>query len=582
MEATSRAKEDRHVEKVKVRPYLSPTLVLLAFDWADGSGRDDFLGFAVQREPGFGRANSSWLPNRIGFDGPARGDRDFDSVDAPIQRFQWWDARIDDKDRGKRFKYSVWPVVGTRADTKLVKGARATCTVTLPDAVEDGIGTWFNRAVVSSQAFSKKFLRDGHDLTGSRLQNALRWLGNGMQLVVPDFLAAEGEVDGAIYHLTDDDWIIPAFKRRKAPTSLDYDATAKAGGGAEVNAHALEVLAGKVDFHPRTRAKIMHDKFLVRSGNAGPEAVLMGSANFTTEGLATQANVIHTWESPKLAALYLKRKQLLEGDPTIKKTAESSGWSAPVSIADARVRVFFSPEPTKARESIDTIVDAIKHAKSSVVFCLFAPTDAKLRHALFGAGDRGLMMFGLLNSISKPKPGAPGTAPDAGAVAQVETYKRSIESKDVYSHALFPKAVEKSGFWFEVADIPGQGSKYPVYIHHKFIVIDAETKAPTIYTGSANMSAGSLHSNDENLLEIKGRPALARTYLAEFMRLYEHYRARAHEQNNEPPGGTTRAVARATPCHEGFALAGTGCWAEDDYKPGTPEFKSRLAMAGEA
>jgi hypothetical protein len=95
------------------------------------------------------------------------------------------------------------------------------------------------------------------------------------------------------------------------------------------------------------------------------------------------------------------------------------------------------------------------------------------------------------------------------------------------------------------------------------------------------MSAGSLHSNDENLLEIKGRPALARTYLAEFMRLYEHYRARAHEQKNEPPGGHARAVKRTTPCHKGFALAGTSCWAEDDYKPGTPEFKSRLAMAGE-
>src|SRR4029077_6995555 len=66
-----------------------------------------------------------------------------------------------------------------------------------------------------------------------------------------------------------------------------------------------------------------------------------------------------------------------------------------------------------------------------------------------------------------------------------------------------------------------------VHIHHKFIVIDAETQSPTIYTGSNNLSENSTHHNDENLLEIKGSPELAQTYFAEFMRLYEHYRARA-------------------------------------------------------
>ena len=40
------------MKKVKVRSYCSPTLVLLAFDWPDGA-REDFLGFAVSRVPGF-------------------------------------------------------------------------------------------------------------------------------------------------------------------------------------------------------------------------------------------------------------------------------------------------------------------------------------------------------------------------------------------------------------------------------------------------------------------------------------------------------------------------------------------------
>ena len=67
----------------------------------------------------------------------------------------------------------------------------------------------------------------------------------------------------------------------------------------------------------------------------------------------------------------------------------------------------------------------------------------------------------------------------------------------------------------------------PVIIHHKFIVIDAETESPLIYTGSANMSGNSVFNNDENLLEMKGSPRIAHIYLAEFLRLYEHYRARA-------------------------------------------------------
>ena len=85
---------------VIVQSYLSPTLVLLAFDWSEAIERKDFLGFAIQRTPGFDGAASSWLPNRIGFEGPKPDQSDFPSDVAPIQKFYWWDARIDTKDRG--------------------------------------------------------------------------------------------------------------------------------------------------------------------------------------------------------------------------------------------------------------------------------------------------------------------------------------------------------------------------------------------------------------------------------------------------------------------------------------------------
>ena len=43
-------------------------------------------------------------------------------------------------------------------------------------------------------------------------------------------------------------------------------------------------------------------------------------------------------------------------------------------------------------------------ATSSVVFCLFMPTDKALRDACFAVGDGGKMMFGLVNRIAKEEP----------------------------------------------------------------------------------------------------------------------------------------------------------------------------------
>src|SRR5258706_3158096 len=101
-------------QRVQVRSYLSPTLVFLALDWPDGPSRQDFLGFAISRTPGFWGQPTSWLPNRIGFAGPVANAGDAPSNDAPIQKFMWWDARFDlETDPNRKFTYEVTPVTGT-------------------------------------------------------------------------------------------------------------------------------------------------------------------------------------------------------------------------------------------------------------------------------------------------------------------------------------------------------------------------------------------------------------------------------------------------------------------------------------
>jgi phosphatidylserine/phosphatidylglycerophosphate/cardiolipin synthase-like enzyme len=100
-------------------------------------------------------------------------------------------------------------------------------------------------------------------------------------------------------------------------------------------------------------------------------------------------------------------------------------------------------------------------------------------------------------------------------------------------------------------------------VHHKFVVIDAEGDKPVVFTGSANFSGNSLHSNDENLLEITQCPRIAGMYMAEFLRLYEHYRARIKSEDPKT-----------------FKLAPDFAWSKKYFTPATPETKARQAMAG--
>ncbi|WP_241289988.1 phospholipase D-like domain-containing protein [Burkholderia stabilis] len=588
---------------VSVRSYLSPTLVLLAFDWADAQSRDDFLGFAIRRTPGFWsadgktRAPNSWLPNRLTFDGPAadtQGDAPTDQ--APIQKFMWWDARIDPQDRGASFRYDVYPVVGTPDHLQVLDAQAGVCEVVLPAHIEDGIGTWFNRAVVSSQAFAKQVaalgLAPNAAPSAAQALKLRTWLANDMEQVFAEMLDPASRAASAVYHLTDTLWALPAFeafgrKHGEAALAIVYDAHSTARKGKpplpSPNQPAVDALQGLATLAPRDKTHIMHDKFIVTDApsNPAPARVLAGSANFTTEGLTEQANVLHAFDSSALAALYNERAHALAANPPIAETARlSPGWSVPMTIGSAQVRVAFSPEPTGQRTEIDTIVAAIAAAKHSVSFCLFMPTDAALRDACFAAGDRGLMMFGLVNKInvgSATKADAAqqsGQTLDAATLANLELYHRSRDNHDVIDASYFSPATVPQGFEPELRLFPGEPAPAypPVVIHHKFIVIDAEGANPVVYTGSANMSRNSEQFNDENLLEIRDA-RIAAIYLAEFLRLYEHYRARALAIDAKQRGAGT---------HPRLALAPDSSWAKKYYVAGSPEAKARIALASTA
>lgn len=558
------------MKKVRIKAYPSSDMVLLAFDWEDGKNKTDFLGFAIKRQPGFKGEPESWLPNRLTFNGPAQIDKTTGKLapatsnNFPIQKFMWWDARFNTGDTKNRYTYTVYAVTGTAGNIVLEEQSKETINVTLLDQDNLRIKTFFNRAVVSSQSFSNKFIKDGK-FDESKLDTALEWLSNGLGEVIPKFIAGAEKIDGAIYHLRDKKWIIPAFKAFENSLSIVHHSHPKDTSNDE----ALSILndVPHKEFWPRTHTSIMHNKFLVASENNVAKKVLMGSANFTTEGLTEQANLYHIFESPELATLYLDRKKLLETDPTKSQTQKNSGWSDSVKIGAANVKVCFFPEKSPNREGMNPVINAITNAKQSVLFCLFSPTDRILREALFSSGDRGKMMFGLVNHISDEEPVENSEAADVKA--RIDIYHRNRTNKDVYDHHAFSTSNLPPGFWWELNGIPKNiKSKIPpVFIHHKFILIDAETEHPVIYTGSANMSNNSNYNNDENLIEISHAPEIGKTYLAEFMRLYEHYRARVEFAKSDISTGQKK-----------LQLDSTSSWSKEYYISGNPKSKSRIGM----
>lgn len=205
---------------VVARAYTSPTLVLLAMDWPDGKKFGDFLGFSILRSPGFHPGEKDgFLFNKISFSAPTEDSQPLPSNLVPFQKFMWWDAGINDADRGKTFNYKITPVRGTGPnDLTPVAEAATTVTARLPDVEEDGISTWFNRAVVSSQSFSRKFPDPE-----KQIDDVMKWLANGLQDSFPKILAKADKINGAIYHLTDKEWVMPSLKGFKGELSLVYE-----------------------------------------------------------------------------------------------------------------------------------------------------------------------------------------------------------------------------------------------------------------------------------------------------------------------------------------------------------------------
>jgi phosphatidylserine/phosphatidylglycerophosphate/cardiolipin synthase-like enzyme len=546
---------------VSVKAYAGTSGVIVAFDVA-ADKRPGLLGFAIERSGG--NRPHKWLGGGLDFPGVEREDGVFPtSQDAPIQKFRWSDYTVFPD---TTYTYTVHPVYGTPGDVRLDPGPSV--TVMTSSVTRGDHRVVFNRAAAASQAFSRQFPEVEAELDLARKEGrppeplpaeVLAWLSRGALEQITGFCARALDPTWALdiaiyeYELQEIRDAIDAARSRGAEVRIVYHA-AKGDEQTQINEeHVAAWPAGQK--RARLTSKICHDKFVVLSRidneRRTPAAVLCGSTNFTHNGVYRQANVVHTANRPEIAQKYLELFEVLFGGATVPDTRTWINVNNPLS-SDAGIVAGFSPR--SGAVDLDLFAAEIRGAARDVLFCTAFKLNDRILDELRGKPHDAILRFGLQN-----------TADD-----KITGIHRD-RTADFVATAMLNEGLE--GFLKESK--AGQAGN--ILIHTKLIVVDFTSDAPTVISGSHNLSVSASESNDENYLIIRGAADVADCYGVELMRLYDHYRFRWHQSPRSQDPGAPAPVEDPTWPHG--TLAPDDRWAKPYFEAGTLEAADRERFA---
>ena len=215
---------------------------------------------------------------------------------------------------------------------------------------------------------------------------------------------------------------------------------------------------------------LMHHKFIV----IDERYVWTGSYNTTYNGAYRNNNNVIFIDSVPLAYNFTQEFRDLFLDPQGKKSAGAFIAYPKIALADGmQIFTYFSP----GNDTISPLLKEINAAEKSIHFMAFAFTHDMLGNAMRDRFKSGVDVRGVFEERQVDK------------YSEYETMKK----------AGLPVVLDRN-----------RGD-----MHHKVIVIDAET----VITGSYNFSKNAEKRNDENLLIIKGNREIAAAYLAEFEKI---------------------------------------------------------------
>ncbi len=503
--------------------------VMIAIDCAE-EARKGLLGFAFRRSKGKGKPE--YLRSLKVFEEvepyPNPDSNDYRTDQFPVQSFLWSDFTAEPD---TTYVFEVIPVFGAPTALELREANALTLKVTTEKENDGKHGIWFNRGAIASQAYARRF--KNHKPTSEEMNDPedqhTVWLSRGLLEACLEFIRSTKKSEAlrvCFYEFTYE----PIIKALAEKIDDGYDVRLIVHQDKKGRNQKAMKVAGLDPKHKRdgvptviwrTRPPIPHNKFVIKLKGAKPKQVWTGSTNITPSGFLGQSNVGHLVTDAQVADDFLKYWTILSGNPTGKPAKEGVAKISPYPpalVKPGSQTCIFSPRATASM--LNWYADRMSDATSSIMFTAAFTVAKDFIEPL--SKDRDFLRF-----VLKEKP---------PTVEERNAFKRDrdlvisfgavlgaefsvVDGKLVAKRKVKEFPLDR---WFLKEELTREEGNI-FFVHTKYLLIDPLSDDPLICTGSANFSEGSLTTNDENMILIRGDKRVADIYMTEFDRLFRHF-----------------------------------------------------------
>jgi phosphatidylserine/phosphatidylglycerophosphate/cardiolipin synthase-like enzyme len=554
-------------------------MTLIGFDVKDPE--PDLVGFSIEAKAP-GDADFRPLKNRLAFsystsaEHEVDGSRNFDSRQAPFQKFRW--VHFPWRPADGVYSYRVSKRHMVRDNTPLKVGTTLTLNLENKSVTYDGLlDIGFTRNFASSQAYNEQFRGNKHiipsqaedglnfkkiDLTSDRGESVYDWLGFEARELLFSFLDEalsddEVTIDAMAYDLNEPDVVDRLAKFGDRLRAIIDDSGGPGEGHAasdSAESRSAEILTQSGAAVKRTHFhNLQHNKVLITHKHGEPQFVLCGSTNFTFRGLYIQANNLIVFRAAGVTGLFSQMFDKAWDNPKgFQNDNFAKTWHVVHAPGVPTVQLCFSPH-LETDLSLNPIRAAIDQASSSIFYSVAFLSQIKsgpTYEAFKRLMDRPIFSYGAVDNdgaleIHKPD----------GSVGVVDFAYLAKKAPE-------PFASEWSG---------GKGRN----IHHKFLVTDFSLPTAKVFTGSSNFSPSGEGGNGDQLIMIEDRK-IATAYAIEAVRVFDHLQFRNRMRDAfAAPAEAPRTIALKTPT----AISGEQAWFERYYRPDTQLFRDRQLFA---